>query len=155
MKSLRPVLLVAVFALAAHAVGAAAPSAGTTAAQAKAETLFSTVIAGDTSKAFDGLLSGSVIAEKQSGAASALRNQLENSMRLYGRPIGFDLVEEKTFSPSLVRFVYIFRLEKYPLIWEFFFYKSGDAWMPIEVRFNDQLTPFKFGHPTATDSAQS
>ena len=100
---------------------------------------------------------GSVIAEKQSGAAYNLRSQLENGMRLYGRPVGFDLVEEKTFGPSLVRFVYILRLEKYPLIWEFFFYKSGDAWMPIEVRFNDQIAPFKFDRPTvtATDSSQS
>ncbi|MBE7211518.1 MAG: hypothetical protein INR65_10915 [Gluconacetobacter diazotrophicus] len=127
----------------------AAPPPGTAPAQAKAETLFSTIIAGDTSKAFDGLLAGSVIADHQSGAAYALRNQLENGMRAYGRPVGFDLVEEKTFGSSLVRFVYVLRLEKYPLIWEFFFYKSGDAWQPIEVRFNDQLAPFKFDRPVA------
>ena len=153
MKPFLP-LLVAAFVFATRAPSVAAPSAGTTTAQAKAEMLFSTIIGGDTSKAFDGLLAGSVIADKQSGAAYNLRNQLENGMRLYGRPVGFDLVEEKTFGPSLVRFVYIFRLEKYPLIWEFFFYRSGDAWLPIEVRFNDQLAPFKFDRPMVTDSSQ-
>ena len=142
--------LILALVLATHAPVLAAPSAGATSAQAKAETLFSTIIGGDTSKAFDGLLAGSVIADKQSGAAYNLRSQLENGMRLYGRPVGYDLVEEKTFGPSLVRFVYILRLEKYPLIWEFFFYKSGDAWQPIEVRFNDQLAPFKFDRPTVS-----
>ncbi len=150
MSLSRSTVFIVTLVFAAWTATQAAPPAETTTARTKAETLFSTIIGGDTSKAFDGLLSGSVITEKQSGAAYTLRNQLENGMRLYGRPVGFDLVEEKTFGPSLVRFVYIFRSEKYPLIWEFFFYKSGDAWMPIEVRFNDQLTPFKFDRPTAT-----
>ena len=153
MKLLRSFLFGAALICLAPGVPAAPPADAAT-AQIKAETLFSTIIAGDDSKAFDGLLAGSVIAEKQSGAAYSLRNQLENGMRLYGRPVGFDLVEAKSFGPSLVRLVYIFRLEKYPLVWEFFFYKSRGEWMPIEVRFNDELTPFKFDRPTAADAAQ-
>ncbi len=157
MKLSRSSLLIVTLIFAAYSAADAAPSADTATARAKAETLFSTIIGGDASKAFDGLLAGSVIAEKQSGAAYTLRNQLESGMRAYGRPVGFDLVEEKTFGPSLVRFVYIFRLEKYPLVWEFFFYRTGDAWLPIEVRFNDQIAPFKFDRPTATaaDAPQS
>ena len=152
MKPLRSFLLAAVLACLSSVPVLAVPPTGTAPARAKAETLFSTIIAGDASKAFDGLLAGSVIADRQSGAAYTLRNQLENGMRVYGRPVGFDLVEEKSFGPALVRFVYILRLEKYPLIWEFFFYKSGDAWQPIEVRFNDQLAPFKFDRPTVAPS---
>ncbi len=146
-----PLLVVILICVWRVPVLAVAPGA-TGPAQAKVEALFSTIIAGDDSKAFDGLLAGTVIAERQSGAAYTLRSQLENGTRVYGRPVGFDLVEEKTFGPSLVRFVYILRLEKYPLVWEFFFYKSGDAWQPIEVRFNDALAPFKFDRPTAVSA---
>ena len=149
MKTFPLPLLVAVLICGWRVPVLAAVPGGTGSAQAKAEALFTTIIAGDDSKAFDGLLGGTVIAERQSGAAYTLRSQLENGVRVYGRPVGFDLVEEKTFGSSLVRFVYILRLEKYPLVWEFFFYKSGDAWQPIEVRFNDALAPFKFDRPTA------
>ena len=149
-----PLFIAALVCLGRAPVLAVSPGA-TGPAQAKIEALFSTIIAGDDSKAFDGLLAGSMIAERQSGVAYTLRNQLETGARLYGRPVGFDLVEEKPFGSSLVRFVYILRMEKYPLVWEFFFYKSGDAWLPIEVRFNDQLAPFRFDRPAATDPAPS
>ena len=124
------------------------------AANVRAETFFRTVLDGDTGKAFDALVDGSLIPSSQPNAVSRLKSQLENGLRVYGRPVGYDLLEEKSFGPSLVRCVYIFRLEKYPLIWEFFFYKGTDRWLPIEVRFNDQLAPFKFDRPTvAVDAA--
>ena len=118
------------------------------AARVRAETFFRTVIDGDTNKAFDALLDGSLIPSNQPEAAAHLRNQLETGLRVYGRPVGFDLLEEKAFGPSLVRCVYLFRLQKYPLVWQFFFYKGTDRWLPVNVRFNDSLAPFDFDRPT-------
>ncbi|MBE7157587.1 MAG: hypothetical protein INR62_03985 [Rhodospirillales bacterium] len=125
------------------------------AAKTRAETFFRTVIGGDTSKAFDALMEGSLIPTSQPDAVSRLKSQLETGLRVYGRPVGFDLLEEKAFGPSLVRCVYIFRLEKYPLVWQFFFYKGADRWLPVNVRFNDSLAPFDFDRPTSAAAADS
>ena len=118
------------------------------AARVRAETFFRTIIEGDTSKAFDALMEGSLIPTNQPDATSHLKTQLETGLRIYGRPVGFDLLEEKAFGPSLVRCVYLFRLEKYPLVWQFFFYRNADRWLPVNVRFNDSLAPFDFDRPT-------
>ncbi len=118
------------------------------AARVRAETFFRTIIEGDTSKAFDALMDGSLIPNSQPTALPRLKSQLETGLRVYGRPVGFDLLEEKEFGPSLVRCVYLFRLEKYPLVWQFFFYKGKDRWLPVNVRFSDSLTPFDFDRPT-------
>ena len=123
------------------------------AARVRAETFFRTVIDGDTSKAFDALMDGSLIPTSQPNAVSHLRSQLETGLRVYGQPVGFDLLEEKPFGPSLVRCVYLFRLEKYPLTWQFFFYKGKDRWLPVNVRFNDSLAPFDFDRPTNAATA--
>ena len=143
------VFLTLVCALACLPVARAADPA----ARVRAETFFRTVIDGDTSKAFDALLEGSLIPTSQPNAPARLKNQLETSLRVYGRPVGFDLLEEKAFGPSLVRCVYLFRLQKYPLVWQFFFYKGVDRWLPVNVRFNDSLAPFDFDRPTSAPTS--
>ncbi len=56
------------------------------------------------------------------------------------------------FGTALVRLVYIFRLEKAPLTWEFFFYESGKTFLPIDVRFTDRLDVYRYDRvPTASD----
>ena len=77
------------------------------AANAHAEAFFRTVIEGDTGKAFDALMDGSLIPSSQPNAVSRLKSQLENGLRVYGRPVGYDLLEQKAFGTSLVRCVYI------------------------------------------------
>lgn len=119
------------------------------AANARAEAFFRTVLDGDTGKAFDALMEGSLLPVSQPNAVSRLKGQLENGLRVYGRPVGYELLEEKSIGSSLVRCVYVFRLEKYPLFWEFFFYKGTDRWLPVDVRFNDRLAPFRFDRPAA------
>ena len=125
----------------------AAPARGAAAAGSpseKAEAFFNTVIQGDTAKAFDALFEGSIIRVNKPEASSALRQQLDAGLRVYGKPAGFDLVESKSFGAALVRLVYIFRLEKYPLTFEFFFYQNGQGWQPIDVRFNDKLDVYRY-----------
>ena len=133
----------------------AAPARGSAAVagdpREKAEAFFGTVTQGDTAKAFDTLFDGSIIRANKPEASFALRQQLDTGLRVYGKPVGFDLVESKSFGASLVRLVYIFRLEKYPLTFEFFFYQNGQAWLPIDVRFNDKLDVYRYDRVPIAD----
>ena len=149
MPSPRSYLLILVSAVAmltdpAHAAPARNAAAPVSDPREKADAFFDTVIQGDTAKAFDTLLDGSIIRANKPEASSALRQQLDAGLRVYGKPAGFDLVESKFFGAALVRLVYIFRLEKYPLTFEFFFYQNGQNWQPIDVRFNDKLDVYRY-----------
>ena len=156
MRSLRARLHVLVCVLAtltANVAAAAAP--GLTPPRQQAETFFSTIIGGDTAKAFDTLLDGSTISANRPEAASLLKQQLAAGLRSYGKPLGFDLVDSKTFGTSLVRLVYVFKLEKYPLTFEFFFYQSGPAFRLIDVRFNDKLDVYRYDRVPVVSDASS
>ena len=137
----------------------AAPGQGTMrfAPNDKAEAFFNTVVGGDTAMAFDTLRDGSTISANRPAAASTLKQQLAAGLRVYGKPLGFDLVDSKAFGTWLVRLVYILRLEKYPLTFEFFFYQNGRTFLPIDVRFNDKLDVYRYDRvpSTAADEAPS
>ena len=157
MPSFRSCLLILTCALAvltgtAHAAPARVSAAAAGDPREKAEAFFGTVIQGDTAKAFDTLFDGSIIRTNKPEASSALRQQLDAGLRVYGKPAGFDLVESKSFGGSLVRLVYIFRLEKYPLTFEFFFYQNGQGWLPIDVRFNDKLDVYRYDRVPVADT---
>ena len=136
--------------LTARAAAAPVPDLGTP--REKAEAFFNTVIGGDSSKAWDTLLDRTVLSNNRSDAGSRLRNQLQTALNVYGKPLGYDLIEEKAFGTSLVRVVYHFRLEKFPLTWEFFFYQNGRTCLPIDVRFNDRLDVYRYDRVPAADS---
>ena len=133
-----------------------APAQGSAAApldpRDKVAAFFDTVIQGDTAKAFDTLLDGSIIRANKPEASSTLRQQLNAGLRAYGKPAGFDLVESKSFGAALVRLVYIFRLEKYPLTFEFFFYQNGQSWLPIDVHFDDKLDVYRYDRVPVADT---
>lgn len=61
------------------------------------------------------------------------------AMGLYGTPIGIEKIREDDLSPSLKRIVYIQKFERYPVAWEFYFYKPKDKWMINTLNFRDQI----------------
>lgn len=155
MPSLRCSLAVLICAFTALA-GRALAAPDLSEPRAQAETFFGTIIGGDSAKAFDTLLAGSSISANKPEASYNLRRQLQTGLSAYGKPFAYDLVDQKTFGASLVRFVYILRLEKYPLTWELFFYQNGRTWRPIDVRFNDKLDVYRYDLvPPASDSNSS
>ena len=61
---------------------------------------------------------------------------------------------KKNFGTSLIRLVYILRLEKYPLTWEFFFYQSGKAFLPHRrSRCTDRLDVYRYDRVPAAGDA--
>lgn len=91
--------------------------------------------------AFDQLFSGSGFAESKPQDLMTLKSQTKMAMGLYGAPIGVEKIWEEDLSPSLKRLVYLQKFEKYPVAWEFYFYKPKDVWVINTINFKDQIAP--------------
>ena len=105
----------------------------------KIETFFNLLAQGDAGKAYDALFNGSNLQSRKPDAISVLKRQSEMGASLYGKTIGSDFVDSKMFGTSVQRLVYIQKMEKYLLVWEFFYYKANHDWNLADVRFSDKL----------------
>ena len=92
-------------------------------------------------QAMDDLFAGSGFAETKPQEIVTLKSQTKMAMGLYGTPIGIEKVREEDLSPSLKRLVYIQKFERYPVAWEFYFYKPKDKWVLNTLNFKDQVAP--------------
>lgn len=90
-------------------------------------------------QALDDLFAGSGFAETKPQDIITLKSQTRMAMGLYGTPIGIEKIREEDLSPSLKRIVYIQKFERYPVAWEFYFYKPKDKWMINTLNFRDQI----------------
>lgn len=93
---------------------------------------------GEVGAAYDELLQGSTMAA-QTIQVDALKRQTEVALPVYGKVLGFELYREDHFGDSLVRRVYLQRLEKHPIVWHFWVYKPITTWQISAVLFNDQM----------------
>ena len=132
----KTVLLTLVLVLQATIAGAQGPAVRTPTTMA--ETFLSRVGKGDVVGAYDDLLRGSPMAG-QSMQVDALKRQTQAFVPLYGKALGFELYRQEKFGESLVRLIYIQRLDKHPLVWKFWFYHPADRWQLNFIVFNDQL----------------
>ena len=53
--------------------------------------------------------------------------------------VGFERVKEQSYGQSVVKLVYVLKLESHPLVWEFHFYKARTAWALARVGFDEDL----------------
>jgi len=95
--------------------------------------------AGESGAAVDQLCSGSPLLSEKPQALAALKSQITAYLPLYGAVLGHELVMREEFGASLVRLVYLLKLEEHPLVWEFFFYRPADSWKLSHVVFVDQF----------------
>ena len=105
----------------------------------KIQTFFNILATGDNGKAYDALFNGSNLLTRRPDVITTLRQQSATATSLYGKTVGSDLVDSKTFGMSVERLVYVQKLEKYLLVWEFFYYKADRDWNLADVRFSDKL----------------
>lgn len=105
----------------------------------RAEAFLARVGKGDIGPAYDDLFAGSPVLTAKPQALDALKRQTAAGLPLYGKVLGFELQDEKTFGTSITRLTYIQKLEQHPLVWRFWFYKPADAWFVDNVAFNDQF----------------
>jgi hypothetical protein len=110
--------------------------------KAMAESFFQSLKKGETEVAYNQLFVGSTIPESKPQAVGMLKRQTESALPMYGEIIGSELISEEKFGDSVVRLVYVLKLEKHPVGWEFFFYKPKSKWFLSNVIFNDQFRVF-------------
>lgn len=99
------------------------------------------VVTPESDAAFDRLFAGSGFAQLKPQDFLTLKSQTKMAMGLYGTPIGLEKIWEEDLSPSLKRIVYLQKFEKYPVAWEFYFYKPKDVWVINTLNFKDQIAP--------------
>jgi hypothetical protein len=103
------------------------------------ETFFGMIQKGQISQAYDQLLKNSSIPASKPQAVQLLKTQTQNAMTLYGTMLGFEKIYEEQMGKSVVRLVYLLKLDLVPTTWEFYFYKPKSVWFLASITFNDQF----------------
>jgi len=107
--------------------------------EATVERFFDTLIAGNSKRAFDLLFQGSYLLSKNPQAIAQLQSQVQSFVPTYGSYLGYMKASEKNFGRDLIRTVYILKLEKHPIVWEFYFYRPSSHWLIASVVFEADL----------------
>jgi hypothetical protein len=104
----------------------------------RAEQFLQTLSKGDVNKAVDELSAGAAMAENKP-VLDKVKGQIKNTLPPYGKSVGYEMALEKPYGTSVVRLVYILKLEKHPIIWNFYFYKPAKSWICAQFTFNDRF----------------
>jgi hypothetical protein len=104
-----------------------------------AETFFQTVEKGQISLAYDQLFVNSSIPTSKPQAVQLLKTQTQNALTLYGNILGVEKIHEEKIGKSIIRLVYVLKLDVVPTAWEFYFYKPKNIWFLADITFNDQF----------------
>lgn len=105
----------------------------------RADRFLSQVEAGEVATALERLAVGSPLIEGNSQALTLLKGQIDAAFPVYGKALGHELVHSESFGRSILRLVYVQRLELHPLVWEFYFYRPAERWVLAKVLFQDQF----------------
>ena len=132
MKKFMPLFIAIFLITSAHICHAKEPSQFT-------EEFFEMLMAGKISEAYDQLFVGSQIPAQKPQAVDVLKRQTSSVLPLYGSIVGLEKLREERIGQSIIRLVYVLKLEVAPTIWEFYFYKPDKNWFLANVIFNDQF----------------
>lgn len=102
------------------------------------EKFFLGIKAGQVDAAYDGLVYGTIIADRREDV-DALKAKTMQALDGYGPISGYEVVDEKTVGDSLQRFTCISLNTDLPLRWRFYFYKSSAGWRLVDLRIDDAL----------------
>jgi hypothetical protein len=64
---------------------------------------------------------------------------LDAILPTHGRPIGYELVARRSLGASLLRYECLLKLQKYPIRCTILFYKPQQAWVPVQVVFDQDI----------------
>jgi hypothetical protein len=108
-----------------------------------ANAFFKMVQEGKVSEAYDDLFKGSPLPSMKPQALELLKRQTSANLPMYGAILSVESLREEKLGTSIVRLVYVMKLEKHPVIWEFHFYKPKGDWFLSNIQLNDE---FKMMH---------
>jgi len=61
------------------------------------------------------------------------QQMLDAALPKLGKPIGYELLAEKSLGESLMRYDYLLKLERFAIHFRIIFYKPGNAWIPAQL----------------------
>lgn len=94
--------------------------------------------AGQIDAAYDGLVKGSVIADRREDVAN-LKDRTRHALDEFGPISGYEVLEERTVGSTLLRRTCISFNSDLPLRWRFYFYKAQGTWKLVDLRIDDGL----------------
>ena len=104
----------------------------------------STFLAGlgkDATGSFETLLSNSALSgtdemERLTAAAKELPSK-------YGAFIEAERVEARRIGQDLVLLTFLYKAERFPIVWQFAFYRPKESWAVVSLRFDSKLLDIK------------
>lgn|SRR5574344_1514811 len=106
------------------------------------EKFFSILHENSVQKAFDALLEGSLLKNREEQVAK-LVEQTKQAIVLYGKSENGEPVSSEVATPSLIRLRYIGLNQNFPMRWIFTFYNSPRfGWMVVDVKLDDMSEYF-------------
>jgi len=103
-----------------------------------ADRFFETFLNGGNVSAIDEFLGINPGLKGHAEQLQQLKAQLAGAVQLYGEPFAVEAVLVEDLTPSLQRRVYLTKHPRHPLVWEMYFYKAKNEWMPDQLNFVDQ-----------------
>lgn len=103
-----------------------------------ANQFFTTLLKGDDDGAVDYFMGLNPKLKENLEQSRQMKALLENAVRLYGKPFSVELVSSEDLSPSLQRRVYVTKHRYHPIVWEMYFYKPREEWLPDQIVLSDQ-----------------
>jgi hypothetical protein len=94
--------------------------------------------AGQVDAAYDGLVKGSIIADRRDDV-TALKDRTRRALDNFGPISGYEVLEERTVGSTLLRRTCISFNSDLPLRWRFYFYKAQGMWKLVDLRVDDGL----------------
>jgi hypothetical protein len=94
--------------------------------------------AGQVDAAYDGLVKGSIIADRPEDV-TALKDRTRRALDNFGPISGYEALEERTVGSTLLRRTCISFNSDLPLRWRFYFYKTQGGWKLVDLRVDDGL----------------
>ena len=103
-----------------------------------ASRFFETLLQGKEAEAIDFFMGPNRFLRRNGEQVEQMKSQVSEAMRLYGRPFAVESISVEEITPSLQRRVYLTKHTNHPLVWEMYFYRAKNEWMPDQLVFVDQ-----------------
>lgn len=101
-------------------------------------TFFLALKAGQVDAAYEGLVKGTIIAERKENV-NDLKESTKKALDHYGPVSGYEVVDTLQVGSSLLRQTCISLNQDLPLRWRFYFYHADGAWKIVDMRVDDGL----------------
>jgi hypothetical protein len=99
---------------------------------------FETLLQGKGAEAIDFFMGSNRFLKSNGQQVEQMKSQLSDAVRLYGRPFAVEPVSVEDLTPSLQRRVYLVKHPNHPLVWEMYFYRAKNEWIPDQLVFVDR-----------------